>query len=115
MKNIIPLPLISLLFFANTISAQTQTKIPQDSLPLVTHNELHKKYAAYTVNSISKITDMQQNITYKVEVQKKTTMIELLYDNQGKLISKEKSQIYYGTEPVKSKPSQSNDGHNHQH
>ena len=64
------------------------------------------------------MSDKQQNITYKVEVQKKTTQIELLYDKDGKLISKEKSKIYTydGTEPIKAKPAKSNDGHGgHQH
>lgn len=97
--------------------AQTQTKIPQDSLPAIVHNELHKKYTAYVVNSILKIVDKQQNLTYKIEVQKKATLIELTYDSQGKQISKEKSKIYTFdvTEPRKPKSSQSNDGHNHQH
>ncbi|MDO9001041.1 MAG: hypothetical protein Q7W45_14840 [Bacteroidota bacterium] len=99
-------------------SAQTETKISKDSLPSAVHTELHKKYITYTVNSILKITDKQQNITYKVEVQKKSTMIELLYDNHGKLISKDKSKVYTydGTEKPRSTPVKSNDGHSgHQH
>lgn len=108
-----------MLVITSLCFAQTETKIPQDSLPAAAHNELHKKYAAYAVNSVLKITDKQQNITYKIEVQKKTTQIELLYDKEGKLISKEKSKIYTydGTEKIKPKstPSKSNDGHNHQH
>lgn len=101
------------------VFAQTETKIKQDSLPTTVHNELHKKYAAYAINSVLKITDKQQNITYKVEVQKKSTLIELVYDRDGKLINKEKSKVYSfdGTEKIKSStPTQSNDGHNgHQH
>lgn len=98
--------------------AQTETKIKQDSLPPTVHNELHKQYVAYTVNSIYKVTDKQQNIIYKIEVQKKSKLIELVYDNQGKLISKQKNKIYSfdGTEKPKSSPTQSNDGHSgHQH
>lgn len=99
--------------------AQTETKIKQDSLPLTVHDELQKQYVAYTVNSIYKVTDKQQNIIYKIEVQKKSKLIELVYDNKGTLISKEKSKIYSfdGTEKIKSStPTQSNDGHSgHQH
>lgn len=102
------------------VFAQTETKIKQDSLPTTVHNELHKKYAAYAVNSVLKITDFQQKHKYKIEVQKKSTVIELIYDNDGKLISKEKSKIYSfdGTEKItpKSEPSKSNEGHSgHQH
>ena len=119
MKNLIFLLLsitISVLIITNSY-AQTETKIPQDSLPAIVHNELHKKYATYAVNSILKIVEKQQTITYNVEVQKKTTLIRLVYSSDGKLISKEKSKIYSfdGTEPIISKPTQSNDGHNHQH
>lgn len=100
--------------------AQTETKISRDSLPSTIHAELHKKYAAYAVNSVLAITDNVQNITYKIELQKRSTVIDLLYDKDGKLVSKEKSKSfsYDGTEKTrqKSTPSQSNDGHSgHQH
>lgn len=99
--------------------AQTETKTDQDSLPALVHNDLHKQYVAYTVNSIYKVTDKQQNIIYKIEIQKKSKLIDLVYDNQGKLISKQKSKIYSfdGTEkPKASSPTPSNDGHSgHQH
>ncbi len=105
------------LVVINVCSAQTETKLHEDSLPAIVHNELHKKYAHYTVNSISKKVDQLQNITYKIEVQKKSTVIDLLYDKQGKLIGKEKSKVYSydGTEKSRSpsSPSKSNDGHNH--
>lgn len=50
--------------------AQTETKIRKDSLLPTVRNELDKKYNAYSLNNVLKITDKQQNITYKVEVQK---------------------------------------------
>jgi hypothetical protein len=96
----------------------TKKKITADSLPAIIHDELHKQYATYSVNSIYKSTDELQNTIYKIEVQKKSKLVELVYDNQGKLISKEKSKIYSfdGTEKPKAAPSQSNDGHSgHQH
>lgn len=119
MKNLIfhlLLIAIFVLIAANSY-AQIETKIPQDSLPSNVHNELHKKYSAYAVNSILKIEDKQQTITYTVEVQKKTTLIRLVYYSDGKLISKDKCKIYSfdGTERIKSKQEKSSDGHNHQH
>lgn len=118
MKNIISRLLsitISVLITINAY-AQTGVKIIQDSLPTSVHSELHKKYASYTVNSIQKITDKQQSITYNVEVQKKTTLLRFVYSSDGKLISKVKSKIYSfdGTEPIKSKPaSDGHEGHHH--
>lgn len=105
------------LIIVNVYFAQTETKIQEDSLPSSIHDELHKKYARYTVNNISKNTDKLKNIMYKVEVQNKSTVIELLYDIQGKLINKKKSKVYTydGIEKPKS-PSlsnESNDGHGH--
>lgn len=105
------------LIIVNVCLAQTETKIQEDSLPSIIHDELHKKYAHYTVNTISKNTDKLQSTIYKVEVQKKSTLIELHYDIQGKLINKKKSKVYTydGVEKPKppSLPNESNDGHRH--
>lgn len=105
------------MFWGTHAFAQIETKIQNDSLPAIIHNELHKKYASYVVNSVLRIVDMHQNIVYNVEKQKNATLIRLVYSSKGILISKEKSKIYSfdGTEPIKSKPIQTNDGHNHQH
>ena len=110
---------ISAIYFTahtNVCMAQSAIKIPEDSLPKIIHDELHKKYSAYKVNSITKKSE-HEKITYSLEIQKKNTLLRLLYDSDGKLLSKDKSKIFtfYGTEPVKSKPVQSDDGHNHQH
>ena len=106
------------LVVINVCAAQTEIKIPDDSLPALIHSELHKKYARYVTNSVLKKTDNLRNITYRIEIQKKSTVIELLYDKEGKLISKIKSKVYSydGTEKSRtpsSEPHQSNDGHNH--
>ncbi len=118
MKN---LKLILFFFFISVLIttssyAQTKTQIPADSLPSAVHDELHKKYRDYKVNSISRKSE-QNKITYALEIQKKTKLIRLLYDSDGKLIEKDKSKIFIfdASEPVKSKPVQSNDGHNHHH
>lgn len=104
------------LLLTGVCSAQTETKIPEDSLSVIVHNELHKKYSRYNINEILKVADKKENVFYKITVEKKTTQIELLYDKHGKFISKEKSRIYTfdGTEQPKAAPSKSNnDGHNH--
>lgn len=105
-----------LALLANFLLAQTEIKLPEDSLPKSIHNELHKKYSSYAVNSIVKKSD-KGSVSYALELQRKNNLLRLLYDANGKLLDKDKSKIYTydGTEPVKSKPVQSNDGHNHQH
>lgn len=97
-------------------SAQTEIKIPEDSLPVAAHNELHKEYARYHVNSIIKKVDKEQKIAYKVEVQKKTRLIKLQFDTEGNTISKQKSRVftYDGTEPVK-RPTDNHRGGGHNH
>ncbi len=97
-------------------TAQTEVKIPEDSLPVAAHNELHKKYARYHVNNITRKVDKEQKITYKVEVQKNTRLIRLQYDSNGNMINKQKSRVftYDGTEPVKrSTDDHGGGGHNH--
>lgn len=104
------------LVIINDCSAQVESKIQEDSLPVIIHNDLHKKYAHYATNSVLKKTDNLQNITYRIEIQKKSTVIELLYDKEGKLISKVKSKVYSydGTEkPMAPSSNQSNHGHGH--
>lgn len=96
--------------------AQAETKIPEDSLPVLIHNKLNKKYSHYYINEILKVAERTKNVFYKITVEKKNTEIELLYDNQGKLISKKKNRIYTfdGTEQRKKAPSKPNHaGHNH--
>lgn len=116
-KKIISFTLIMVLFSViNICKGQTEIKIPEESLPAAVHDDLHKKYSDYHVNSITKNTSVQPAV-YTLEIQKKNRLIRLIYDADGKLIEKEKSKIYSfdGSEPVKSRPVPSNDGHNHQH
>lgn len=119
MKVLIKKCIAALILLLSTIKvcpAQTETKIPEDSLPVAVHNELHKKYARYHVNSIMLKTDKEQNEIYKVEVQKNTRLIRLQYDINGNLISKQKSRVftYDGTEPVK-RPTDNHGGGGHNH
>ena len=115
-RLLVTLSVSFLISLTNICKAQTEINIQEDSLPKVRPDELHKKYKNYAVSSIVK-NALHQEVIYSLEIQKKTTLLRLVYSGDGKLISKYKSKIltYDGTEPVKSKPSLSNDKHNHQH
>ena len=127
MKNIIII--IAILFFSSaniyaqqTSSSQIEIKISKDSLPSAVKEHLHKKYHDYSIVSSAKTTNKNGNLTYTVEVNKSKSsntliVIDLVYDTSGKMLSSNKSKQYYydGTEKSKSKPTNSNDGHNHQH
>lgn len=98
--------------------AQSEIKITQDSLPAIIKQELKKKYSGYAVNEVMLLTEKTKSVIYKIELQKKNNLVRLEYDVAGTLISKSKSKIYSfdGTEkPRRLKPSENNDGHNHQH
>ena len=127
MKN--KIIIIAILFFSfakinaqQTSSSQTEIKISKDSLPSAVKEHLHKKYHDYSIVSSAKTTDKNGNITYKAEVNKSESsnriiIIALVFDTSGKILSSNKSKQYYydGTEKSKQKPTNSNDGHNHQH
>jgi hypothetical protein len=105
--------------------AQTETKIPHDSLPPVLHDKLHDLFEKYHVSNIVKAVDKDGKITYKMEAHKEkvgngttTDYIQYLtYNPSGKLLSKKKDkQIFYSDSPKqKPKATKTNDGHNHQH
>lgn len=105
--------------------AQTEQKIPHDSLPPVLHKKLHELFEKYHVSNLVKATDASGNVTYKMETHKEkagngttTDYIQYLtYDSSGKLLSKKKDKVVYYTDSPKPKPkaAPSNDGHNHQH
>ena len=127
MKN--KIILITILLFSSAkiyaqqaSSSQTEIIISQDSLPSAIKEHLHKKYHDYSIVSSAKTTDKNGNITYKAEVNKSESsnriiIIALVFDTSGKILSINKSKQYYydGTEKSKPKPTNSNDGHNHQH
>ena len=127
MKN--KIIIIAILFFSfakinaqQTSSSQTEIKISKDSLPSAVKKHLHKKYHDYSIVSAVKATTKNENLFYKVEVNKSRSsntiiVIDLVYDTSGKMLSSNKSKQYSydGTEKSKPKPANSNDGHNHQH
>lgn len=98
------------------LQAQTTSNIKTEQLPEIAHVKLDKKYSKYKVNSMVKKEDKQKRTTYQIEVQKKNTVFTLVFDENGKLLSKRKSKsfTYDGTEPVR-KTQPSHDGHNHTH
>lgn len=102
--------------------AQTETKITKDSLPAQVKEEFAKKYKGYSVAKAIKAMDKVGMVTYRLEARKaksanETTIYDLVYDGQGKLISKKKDkEIFYTETPPKRQqtPShQQNDGHKH--
>lgn len=127
MKNTTTVHFIVLFLFLTlgNAYAQTEIKIPHDSLPKVMHDKLHDLFKEYHVSNIVKATDAKGKVTYKMEARKEkpkngatTVYIQYLtYDSSGKLISKKKEkEIYYTDSPApKPKQTESNDGHNHQH
>lgn len=120
MNNKIIISVITLLLFltVNNVFAQSELKIKTDSLPSLIKEELKKKYIKYEVNSTTMITEKGKSTIYKIELQKKNNVLDLVYDASGTLISKSKSKVYSydGTEKPKSQPANSSDGHSgHQH
>lgn len=109
--------LLFIFLFPFFTQAQTDAKIDLDSLPSTIKNDLAKEYKMFNINLITKDTDDKDSITYSIELQKKNTMISLIYDGRGKLLSKEKSKVftYDDSEKPKSAPKKRNDDHNHQH
>lgn len=116
---------LTIVLFAGLInisSAQTETKVPTDSLPPAAKAHLGSKFRHYRVAKIVKVTDKALLITYKVEARKDEdsntiTCYDLVYNEKGELKSKKKSKEYGydGTEPEKPKPAphRPDDGHNH--
>lgn len=109
--------LLILFLFPLYAHAQTEVQIISDSLPLNVRTILMDKYNTYTVNTIYKNINKSGEVSYKIELQKKNKLLELTFNESGKLLSKEKSKIYTFKDKGKPKqtPSNSGDGHNHQH
>ena len=113
--------LIALLLNSFWGIGQTETKFSKDSLPAQVKEQFAKKYQGYSISKVMKAIDKSGIVIYKLEARKaktsnETTIYDLVYDEQGKLISKKKDkEIYYTDSPPKKKPSShsSGDGHNH--
>lgn len=107
--------LIILLFSPLLLLGQTEAKISLDSLPSGIRAELTQKYSKFKIHYTAKIIDKQQNITYKIELQKKDKLIVLIYNMNGILIQKLKSKVYTfdDSKKPKKKPAHNDDGHNH--
>lgn len=116
--------MIMVVFTTVKTFAQSEIKINMDSLPNAVKEHLHKKYHDYSPSNIMKSTDISGKTTYKLDVQKekegdgKSTVYiyHLIYEPNGKLLSKSKDKEVYYTGAPKPKPVKSNDGHSgHQH
>lgn len=77
-----------------SVNAQTSTKIKMDELPVAAHDLIHGKYAKYRVNSMVKKLDKNEVLTYEVELQRKSKVINLTYNAQGDLLDTQKSKVF---------------------
>lgn len=113
--------LVILLLLPLWTMAQTEVEIQKDSLPALVKEQFSKKYNDYSISKAIKAIDKGGIATYKLEAQKvkspnETTIYNLVYDVQGKLLSKKKDkEIFYTDPPPKkeSAPHKKGDGHNH--
>ena len=121
MKISIQILLIILLSasFCNTADAQTSTKIKMGELPHNAHNLIHGKYAKYHVNGMYKKQSTKDVVTYQVELQKKSKVIDLIYNAEGDLLETRKTReiVFDGSEkPIKSSGGGGGGGHSgHNH
>ena len=103
MKNLIFIFFLLGPFFAN---AQSERKIQNDSLPASVKLNITQKFDGYKISNAIITTEKGKQV-YKVETRKevntdKTLIYNLVYDMEGKLISKKKDkEIYYSTAPEK--------------
>lgn len=111
--------MISIIFCYGTALGQSVEKIGMNDLPTTAHAQLHGKYAKFHINQIEKVLSQDGTVTYKVEVQKKSRLVTLVYSEKGELLETKKSKVftYDGTEPVKNQTGGSggHSGHNHVH
>lgn len=97
---------------------QVSKKIKSDSLPTVVRAKLAEKYASYKIVSLSEVKDANQNCIYKVELQRKSTILELELDSAATVLKKSKSKVYtfdHSLDPSTPHKSSPYEGTNHQH
>ena len=112
---------IVMLLLTGTIVAQTETKIPKDSLPASIKKHLSSNFHDYSVSNTTKVNN-NGTITYKLEVRKeksdvdgvvKATIFFLIYGTEGRIVSKRKEKEEYYTDSPKNKTKHENHDHNH--
>ncbi|MBW6481522.1 MAG: hypothetical protein K0B10_00535 [Vicingaceae bacterium] len=105
-----------------TCFAQTEQKISLDSLPKQVKEQLHHKFHEYSFASILQKTDEKGVLTYLLTIRRdknssETLVYYLIYNSNGKLMSKKKEKEFYYTGKEKKStpvtPSGSNGGHQH--
>ena len=100
--------LLIVFFFWNICSSNSQIerKIPNDSLPASAKTNIAEKFKGYKIVSV--LLSIEKGVqVYKVETRKeagtdKTLIYNLVYDMEGKLLSKKKDkEVYYSAPPEK--------------
>lgn len=108
------LPFVFIIWgITTTCFAQTEQKILLDSLPKQVKEQLHHKFHEYSIASIMQKTDETGIITYLLTTQRdknssETIVYHLIYDSNGKLMSKKKEKEFYYT--GKEKPARPSGG-----
>lgn len=120
------LRIVLLFIIFSTVSiticfAQAELEIPQDSLPKEIKEQCHQKHHHYSMVNAIKKTDKAGVVIYLLKIQRevnssKTIVVSLVYDKNGKIMSKKKEKEFYYTGKEKStpKPSGGQEG-GHQH
>ena len=121
------LRIVLLFIILSTVSittcfAQAELEISQDSLPKEIKDQYHQKYHHYSMVNAIKKTDKAGVVTYLLNIQRevnssKTIIVSLIYDKNGKIMSKKKEKEFYYTGKEKKStpvaPSESQGGHQH--
>lgn len=97
---------------------QVSRNIKADSLPIVVRTKLAEKYSSYKIVSLSEVRGAKQSCTYKVELQRKSTLLELELDSAATVLKKSKSKVYtfdHSLDPSAPHKSSPYEGTNHQH
>ena len=103
MKNLV---LIFLLLNFLSVHAQADRKVPNDSIPASAKVNMAEKFKGYKISTAQLGTENGEQV-YKVEMRKevstdKTLIYNLIYNKDGKLLSKKKDkEVYYSTAPEK--------------
>jgi len=78
---------ISVVLDGNGSILETEQEIKKSELPAAIHDLLKKDYTTYEIEETSKI-EAKGEITYEVEVEKGKQTFDLIFDVNGKLLTK---------------------------
>ena len=80
---------ISLVIDPSGKTLETEAEIKKSELPAAINGAIQKEYAGFTVEEAAKIVAADGGVTYEAEVVKGKQKLELIFADDGTLISKE--------------------------